>query len=111
MPFNEICFRGSYTPLAYNPKLFYKYNFAINHHIYLRDFPHESSGIWFCWNHFSLANLKGDCRMCEKGAERMFPEIVFDMGKMMNPFTMIIVIFEAGSQIPLYYIWFEESNL
>jgi hypothetical protein len=29
----------------------------------------------------------------------------------MNPFTMIIVIFEAGSQIPLYYIWFEESNL
>jgi hypothetical protein len=28
----------------------------------------------------------------------------------MNPFTMIIVIFEAGSQIPLYYIWFEESN-
>jgi hypothetical protein len=49
--------------------------------------------------------------MCEKGAERMFHEIVFDMGRMMNPFTMIIVIFEAGSQIPLYYIWFEESNL
>jgi hypothetical protein len=44
-PFNEISARGSYTSLAYNPKLFYKNNFAINHHIYLRDFPRESSGI------------------------------------------------------------------
>jgi hypothetical protein len=43
VPFNEISVLGSYTPLAYNPKLFYKYNFAINNHIYLRDFPHESS--------------------------------------------------------------------
>jgi len=53
-PFNGISARGSYTPLAYNPKLFYKNNFAINHHIYLRDFSYESNGTRFCWNRFFI---------------------------------------------------------
>jgi hypothetical protein len=45
--------------------------------------------------------------MFEKGTERMFPEIVFGMGRMTNPFVMIIAIFEVGSKVPLYYIWLE----
>jgi len=49
--------------------------------------------------------------MCEKGAEKMFPEIMFGMGRITNLFVMIVTIFEVGSEVSLYHIWFERSNL